>query len=167
VIDVHWNDAKSYAGWLSAMTGTTYPLLSESEREYAARAGTTTPFWWGSSITAAQANYFSEEVYKGGGKKGVWRKELLPVETFAANPWGLYQLHGNVHEWKEDCWNSRNIGNPGAGEARTSGDCSHRVARGGSHVSRPVQLRSAYRSRFAIGSRFGFLGFRLARTLPP
>jgi formylglycine-generating enzyme required for sulfatase activity len=104
VINVNWDDAKAYATWLSRKTGKIYRLLSEAEREYATRAGTTTPFWWGSSITPKQANYDgSAEPYKGGGSKGEYRKATVPVDSFEASPWGLYQMHGNVWEWTEDC----------------------------------------------------------------
>jgi formylglycine-generating enzyme required for sulfatase activity len=81
VVCVNRDDAKAFAAWLSSTTGMTYRLLSEAEREYAARAGTTTPFWWGSSITPKQANYDSSaEPYKGGGTKGKWRKATMPVD---------------------------------------------------------------------------------------
>lgn len=88
-INVSWADAKLYVAWLSFRTGKTYRLLSESEREYVARAGTTRPYWWGSSISTRQANYDS-------GVKEEFRGKTLPVDSFQANPWGLYQVHGNV-----------------------------------------------------------------------
>ena len=90
--------------WLSRKTGKTYRLLSEAEREYVARAGTTTPFWWGSTISTSQANYDGNYTY-GGGPKGEYRQKTVPVDSFQPNPWGLYQVHGNVWEWVEDCWN--------------------------------------------------------------
>ena len=97
------------------------------------RAGTTTPFWWGSSITPSAGQLRRQrQPYKGGGSKGEYRQRTVPVDSFAANPWGLYQVHGNVWEWTEDCWNDSNTGNPGNGSARTNGDCSRRVLRGGS-----------------------------------
>ena len=170
VINVHWDDAKTYAAWLSQKTGKTYRLLSEAERKYATRAGTTTPFWWGSSIAPAQANYNgSVEPYKGGGSKGEYRQRTLPVESFQPNPWGLYQVHGNLWEWTEDCWIDRYTGNPGNGEARTTGctDAGRRVVCGGSWHGDPQFLRSAFRARFLTRVRFNNLGFRLARTLNP
>jgi formylglycine-generating enzyme required for sulfatase activity len=89
VINVSWNDAQNYVGWLSHKTGKTYRLLSEAEREYVTRAGTTTPFWWGSSITPKQANYAGgSEPYKGGGNKGEYRNKTVPVDSFSPNPWG-------------------------------------------------------------------------------
>ena len=124
VINVSWDNAKAYPAWLSKKTGKAYRLLSEAEREYVTRAGTTTPFWWGSSITPKQANYDgSADPYKGGGSKGEYRQRTEPVDSFEANPWGLYNVHGNVWEWTEDCWNDSNTGNPGDGRARTTGTC--------------------------------------------
>jgi len=133
VINVNWIDAKMYAAWLSRKTGKSYRLLSEAEREYVTRVGTTTPFWWGSSISPAEANYNgSAEPYKGGGSKREYRRHTVPVDSFQRNPWGLYNVHGNVWEWTEDCWNDSNGGIPSDGSARTKGyDCSRRVVRGG------------------------------------
>ena len=166
VVCVNWNDAKAYAGWLSSTSAKAYRLLSETEREYAARAGTEAPFWWGSEISVARANYDGNYSYNGGAK-GEWRKATVPVDTFSANPWGLYNVHGNVWDWTEDCWNASNAGNPGDGNARSTGDCSLRVLRGGSRNSNPQNLRSADRNRNQPGYRSNNLGFRLARTLDP
>jgi formylglycine-generating enzyme required for sulfatase activity len=168
VINVNWDDAKAYATWLSRKTGKTYRLLSDAEREYVTRAGTTTPFWWGSSITPMQANYNgSVEPYQGGGSKGEDRKHTVPVDSFEANPWGLYNVHGNVMEWTEDCWNDSNTGNPRDGSARTTGDCSRHAARGGSWLNYARVLRSAYRGGFLAEFQDYYFGFRLARTLNP
>jgi formylglycine-generating enzyme required for sulfatase activity len=168
VIKVNWDDAKAYAAWLSRKTGKTYRLLSETEREYVTRAGTATPFWWGSSITPAQANYDgSVEPYKGGGSEGEYRRRTVPVDSFEPNPWGLYNVHGNVWEWTEDCWYGSNTGNPGDGRARTTGDCNQRVVRGGSWANAPWGLRSASRAGSITGYRDSDRGFRLARTLNP
>jgi formylglycine-generating enzyme required for sulfatase activity len=168
VVCVNWNDAKAYVAWLSSQTGKTYRLLSEAEREYVARAGTNTPFGWGSAISPTQANYDgTAEPYKGGGSKGEWRKATVPVDTFTANPWGLYNVHGNVWDWTKDCWNEKIAGNPGDGSARTAADCGSRVLRGGCWLSDPQELRSAYRYRFPPGYRDFILGIRVARTLPP
>ncbi len=104
VINVSREDAKAYVAWLSKNTGKQYWLQSEAEWEYAARAGTTTPFWWGDTITTDQANYNGNYPYNGGAK-GEFRWKTLPVRSFKPNPWGLYQVHGNVWEWVEDCWN--------------------------------------------------------------
>ena len=88
----------------------------------------------------------------------------MPVDSFEPNPWGLYNVHGNVWEWTEDCWNDSNTGNPGDGRARTTGTCTQRMVRGGSWYLIPWFLRSAARSGFTTGYRVD-LGFRVARTL--
>jgi formylglycine-generating enzyme required for sulfatase activity len=164
VINVSWDDAKAYAAWVAQKTGKTYRLLSDAEREYVTRASTTTPFCWGSSIQTTQANYNGDHAYEGGAK-GRYRQKTMPVDSFVPNAWGLYQVHGNVWEWTEDCWNDSNDTNPADGSARTVGDCSRRVARGGSWDSFPQSLRSADRSGIIAASQRFDLGFRLARTL--
>jgi formylglycine-generating enzyme required for sulfatase activity len=161
---VSWEDATAYAGWLSRKTGKTYRLLTEAEWEYAARAGTTTPFWWGHSISTAQANYNGNLNYAGG-PKGEYRGETVPVDSFAPNPWGLSILHGNVWEWVQDCWVNTYAGAPTDGSARKTGDCSHRVLRGGTFIYTPGFVRSAYRDRDPVVVRGHNLGFRIARTL--
>lgn len=165
VMNVNWHDAKAYAAWLSKKTGKTYRLLSEAEREYVARAGTMTPFWWGISITPDQANYDGHFVYKGGGEKGEYRHRTVPVNSFQANPWGLYQVHGNVWEWTEDCWNNNHNGASADGSARTTGLCDRRVLRGAPWSSNPHFLRSAFRFGGTTDLRYDYFGFRLARTL--
>jgi formylglycine-generating enzyme required for sulfatase activity len=170
VINVNWDDAKAYTAWLSRKTGKTYRLLSEAEREYVTRAGTTTPFWWGSSITPQQANFDGNYTYAGGGSKGEFRQRTVPVDSFQPNPWGLYQVHGNVWERMEDCWNDSNAGNPGDGRERTTGTCTQRALRGGSFDDVPRLLRSAFHGGFTeitAGDRVDSVGFRLARTLNP
>jgi formylglycine-generating enzyme required for sulfatase activity len=168
VINVSWNDAQKYVSWINGKTGKTYRLLSEAEREYVTRAGTTTPFWWGSSISPTQANYeWSADPYKGGGSKGEYRRKTLPDDSFEPNPWGLYQVHGNVWEWTQDCYDKDNSSNPGDGSARTRGDCNFRVIRGGSWIVVPRSLRAAYRFRFTTVNRDNVLGFRVGRTLTP
>jgi formylglycine-generating enzyme required for sulfatase activity len=165
VINVSWDDAKTYLAWLSGKTGKTYRMLSEAEREYVTRAGTTTPFWWGRSISTDQANYNGTYTY-GGGPKGEYRAKTMPVDTFQPNPWGLYQVHGNVWEWVEDCYASGYRGRPTDGSAWTSQDC-YRVVRGGSWVGDPELLRSANRTGLGSFYRNVNLGFRVGRTLTP
>jgi formylglycine-generating enzyme required for sulfatase activity len=164
VVCVNWNDARAYAAWISSVTGKNYRLLSEAEREYVTRAGSVTPFWWGSTISTGQANY-NGNITHGGGATGEWRKATVAVDSFSANPWGLYNVHGNVWEWTEDCWNEKNAGNPGDGKARTTGDCSLRVVRGASFNNFPHTLRSARREREPRGSRVDAFGFRVMRSL--
>ncbi|MBM3549893.1 MAG: formylglycine-generating enzyme family protein [Alphaproteobacteria bacterium] len=161
---VSWNDAKAYAAWLSQTTGKSYRLLTETEREYVARAGSATAFWWGNTISADRANYNSSVAYAGV-TGGTWRRATVPVDAFVANPWGLFNVHGNVWDWTEDCWNMGNTGNPGTGAARTQGDCSLRVMRGGGWGNFPHTLRSARRGRETPDSRINTVGFRIARTL--
>src|SRR5262249_29888443 len=136
VINVSWDDAKEYVAWLSRKTGKSYRLrlLSEAEWEYVARAGTSTPFWWGTSISSSQANYNGSYAY-GDGPKGDYRRKPLPVDSFAANPWGLHNVHGNVWEWVED---TQSID----GSVWPGGDLSLRVLRGGSWYAIPGDLRS-------------------------
>jgi formylglycine-generating enzyme required for sulfatase activity len=102
------------------------------------------PFWRGSSISPNQANYDgSADPYKGGGTKRLYRKGTVAVDSFEGDPWGLFNVHGNVRDWVEDCWNNSNTGNPGDGTARTIGDCNRRVVRGGSWLVSPQILRAA------------------------
>lgn len=156
---VNWRDAKSYALWLSRKTGKDYRLPTEAEWEYAARAGTATPFWWGDTILPDQANYCTDQPYPNGGKTGKWRRKTVPVNAFQPNPWGLWQVHGNVWEWTEDRWRL-----PGE---NASADCPEdgalHVIRGGSWLSHPQSVRSAARD----GGEFRDFntGFRLARSL--
>ncbi len=123
VINVSSNNAKEYVDWLKKKTGKLYHLPSEAQWEYAARAGTSTPFWTGPTISTDQANYDGSYTY-GPGQKGEYRKRTTPVDTFAANPWGLHDMHGNVWEWVEDCWNESYSGAPKDGSPLgCSGDC--------------------------------------------
>ena len=175
--NVNWVDAKAYVGWLSRKTGKEYRLLSESEWEYVARAGTTGPFHTGSTITPEQANYDGRYRYPPPGprcvlgdecfddEKGLYRDATLPVGSFSPNAFGLYDVHGNVWEWVEDCWNESYRGAPADGSAWESGDCGLRVFRGGTYFSRPEHVRSAVRGPEPPGNRGYDVGFRVARTL--
>ena len=150
VINVSWEDAVAYAGWLSEETGEQYRLPSESEWEYAARAGTETRYSWGQDIGRNRANY------DGCGSR--WDDdETAPVGSFAAHAWGLHDMHGNVWEWVEDCWHENYARAPRDGSAWTSGgNCSPRVMRGGSWYNDPRHLRSASRGRAAAETRVSF-----------
>ena len=159
VINVDWEDAQAYVLWLSRETGESYRLPSEAEWEYAARAGTTTPFHTGATISRDQANY-GRSVRDGG--------RTTPVGTFAPNAFGLYDMHGNVQEWVEDCWHDNYRGAPADGSVRRvrrGGNCDRRVLRGGSWYSNPLHIRSAARNSYSAGDRYIFAGFRVARTL--
>ena len=164
VVCVNWHDAKAYAGWLSRQTGEEYRLLSEAEWEYAARAGATTPFHFGATISTDQANYDGRYTY-GSGRIGVYRQRTVTVGSFPANGFGLHDVHGNAWEWVEDCWNDSYAWASGIGTARTTGDCSRRVLRGGSWGDDPKDLRSAYRVGYEPDGRNSGSGFRLTRTV--
>jgi formylglycine-generating enzyme required for sulfatase activity len=158
VINVSWEDASQYAEWLSRETGRRYRLPSEAEWEYAARAGTTTAYSWGEAIGQNRANC------RGCGS--AWDgRQAAPVRSFGANPWGLYDLHGNVWEWVQDCYSESYAWAPTDGSAVQSGDCGFRVLRGGSWNYFPAWLRSADRGSFHSADRRADGGFRLARTL--
>ena len=159
VVYVSWNDAKAYVSWLSARTGQTYRLLSEAEWEYVARAGTTTAYHFGNTISQEQANHNDNNV------------RTVTVGSYPANAFGLHDVHGNAWEWVEDCWHDDYTGAPTDGSAWVS-DCDDddkdfRVLRGGSWSDVTEELRSAYRYRYVAGQRYILDGFRIARTLTP
>jgi formylglycine-generating enzyme required for sulfatase activity len=164
VVCVSWNDAQAYIAWLNQSSGQTYRLLSEAEREYAARGGTQTAFWWGDSINTAQGNYEGTGPSYNGSPKGKHRQATVPVNSFSPNPFGLYNVHGNVWEWVEDCWSENYSGAPTDGSAWTTGDCRYRVLRGGSWNYYPTVLRSAFRNRLTPDNSGNYFGLRLART---
>ena len=166
VINVSWVDAKAYVRWLSRKTGAHYRLLSEAEWEYAARAGTTGPFHFGSTISTDQANYHGFGTRTdGSGRKNVYRKRTVPVGSFPANAFGLHDVHGNVCEWVEDCYHHGYAGAPTDGSAWIPYDCSTRIYRGGSWDQTYRYLRSAYNNGDSTSRNY--IGFRVARTLVP
>ena len=170
VINISWNNAQAYAAWLSEETGKPYRLLTDAEFEYVARAGTTTPFHWGSSIDPSKANYDGTvEAYQGGGTRGEYRQQTLPVKSFKPNGWGLYQVHGNVYTWVQDCWAGDYEGAPADGSAITSRDCLRRTMRGGSWYNKPSDVRAAYKNWYFSTYWNAKLGLRVARSLeqPP
>ena len=123
VVNVSWDDVKAYVDWLTGKTGEEYRLLSEAEWEYVARAGTRTAYWWGDDFGQNRANCHG---------CGDSYRPTAPVGSFSANPFGLHDVHGNVWEWVEDCWNDSYDGAPSDGSAWESGNCERRVLRGGS-----------------------------------
>jgi len=159
VINVSWDDAQEYVAWFSGMTGKTYRLLSEAEFEYAARAGTQTAYSWGDEIGQGNANCVSC------GSKWDGR-ETSPAGSFEPNAFGLYDMHGNVNSWTEDCIHNDYNGAPQDGSAwLADGDCGRRVFRGGSWYDDPRSLRAASPDWTASASRNVGLGFRVGRTL--
>lgn len=142
VINVNWNDAMQYVQWLTQKTGKNYRLLSEAEWEYAARAGTTTAYSFGNSMAQLEQHVWYSA------NSG---KQSHPVGEKSPNAFGLYDMHGNVWEWVEDC---------------RSSDCSRHVVRGGSWYGNPFDARSDSRSGVGISDRYYDIGFRVARTLP-
>jgi formylglycine-generating enzyme required for sulfatase activity len=164
VINVSWNDIQQYLKWLSTKTGKTYRLLSEAEWEFAARAGTSTPFSAGAAINPAQANYDTSKSFAGSATAAT-RKQTVTVGSYPANLFGLHDVHGNVWEWAADCWNQTYTGGPGDGRAWATGDCGFRVMRSGSWINDPQSVRSASRNGNSPDNRNSGLGFRVARTL--
>ena len=165
VVGVSWHDALAYAAWLSAATGQRYRLPSEAEWEYACRAGTRTAFSFGDSISTDLANYDGNYSYNDS-PKGVYRKGTTPVDAFAPNQWGLYDMHGNVWEWVQDVVHDNYEGAPNTGRAwEDGGDPGRRILRGGSWLYNPRYLRSSLRNGFSAARSNGIIGFRVAREL--
>lgn len=153
VIDVSWNDAMQYIRWLSRKTGQAYFLPSESEWEYATRAGTTTPWNTGNAIITDDANILN----------GLAR--TVPVGGYPANAFGLHDTHGNVEEWVADCYEVGYFGTPVNGGTMFAKGCKERVARGSIFSAGVEQARSARRSRSLTNKRYSAVGFRVARGL--
>jgi formylglycine-generating enzyme required for sulfatase activity len=165
VTNVSWNEAAAYTKWLSNKTGQTYRLLSEAEWEYAARAGTSSAYWWGGSASHEYANYGKDTFHEGLASGADRWIKTSPAGSFPANGFGLFDMHGNVLEWVKDCGaDNYSAGQPSNGSAYTSGSCSSRVSRGGSWYSYPQDLRSAFRVGYVPAGRGDFLGFRVAKT---
>ncbi len=168
VEQVSWNDAQTFIQKLNQVTGQQFRLPSEAEWEYAARAGCETPFNVGgqcrSKIEASEANFDGDFTYNGS-SAGVYRRQTTRTGSFAANTWGLQDMHGNVWELVEDCFGDYSSA-PSNGSAVQSSNCWQRVLRGGSWVDgSPRRLRSANRIRLTPVIRDGIIGFRLARTV--
>ncbi len=161
VINVSWNDAQRYLAWLGKQTGKRYRLATETEWEYAARAGTTTPFWWGGSISTDQANYDGTYTYNG--KPGLYRRKTVEVSSFKANDFDLFNVHGNVAEWTASCY--RKLYRPGFEADQLDDACVFRVVRGGSWYDEPAELRAARRQSLKSRARAGHIGFRVARDV--
>ncbi|MEP0921232.1 formylglycine-generating enzyme family protein [Leptolyngbya sp. ST-U4] len=162
-----WYEAVEFCDRLSAYTGREYRLPTEAEWEYACRAGTTTPFYFGKTITTELANYDGNYTYNDG-PKGEYREETTPVDHFGiANAFGLCDMHGNVDEWCLDHWHNSYEGAPIDGSAWISEDeNASRVLRGGSWGDYPGDCRSAYRFDGSPDDRFSLIGFRVVCVAP-
>jgi formylglycine-generating enzyme required for sulfatase activity len=161
VEQVNWFEAVEFCKRLSKLTGRNYRLPSEAEWEYACRAGTTTPFYFGETITTELVNYNSNYTY-GNGPKGEDRKQTIPVGQFPANAFGLYDMHGNVREWCADEWHENYAGAPTDGSVWLNGNKDRSPLRGGSWVDNPDDCRSAIRLNFIRrDDHLNVIGFRL------
>jgi len=163
VESVLWKDAIEFCRRLSQRFGRTYTLPSEAQWEYACRAGTSTPFHFGATLTPDLANYAGNYTYCDG-PKGVDRQETTKVDSFPANPWGLYDMHGNVWEWCLDQWHGTYQGAPADGSAWQDSDViinEHRLLRGGSWNGHPRACRSAYRYPVSPDGPLPRIGFRV------
>ncbi len=166
VEQVTWYDAVEFCDRLSQHTGKPYRLPSEAEWEYACRAGTTTPFYLGHTLSTDLANYNGNYTY-GPGHKGDYRETTTEVGGFGVNPWGLADMHGNVYDWCLDHWHPSYDGAPTDGSAwATDGDDRYRLVRGGSWYYNPVYCRSAVRNRSAPHGRNNVIGFRVVCGSP-
>jgi len=159
-----WNDGEAYAHWLSGRTGHRYALLTEAQWEYAARAGTGTPYYWGAQASHARANYGADRCCAPAvAGKDRW-VGTSPSGSFPPNAFGLYDMHGNAWQWMRDCWHHDYEGAPDDGSAWTTGSCVDRVMRGGSWNCTPSTIRAAEREVHDLSGRYAVVGFRVART---
>lgn len=172
VTGVSWYDAQAFVGWLNAKSGAddAYHLPSEAEWEYGARGGTTTAFPWGATLDHDFGNFGAAAGALGGKAEGrdVWLDETSPVASFPPNAFGLYDMHGNIFEWVEDCYEADRAHTPADGTASKEGNCANRVFRSGTFLSNPYMQRSARRGAPYPATTRGrnYLGFRVAKTLP-
>ena len=164
VVQVSWNDIQNFIQKLNTLIPNLQAKLpSEAQWEYACRAGTTTPFSFGDNITPEQVNYDGNYPYANG-KKGIYRKKTVPVKSLPANPWGLYEMHGNVWEWCQDVWQDKLSAAPITDpDGVAGGDQAGvgRVVRGGSWNNLGRLCRSAYRLRLEPVDCGDLIGFRL------
>jgi formylglycine-generating enzyme required for sulfatase activity len=163
VEQVSWFDALEFCRRLSKRTGQRYGLPSEAQWEYACRAGSTTPFHCGATLTPELANYDCTYVY-GNGPKGSYRKQTIDVASFPANAWGLHDMHGNVLEWCEDHWHESYNFAPGDDQPwliPAAAADEPRLLRGGSWSFLPGYCRSAYRDLVRPDDAYGLVGFRV------
>jgi len=159
ISNLSWDDARSYLTWLSKKTGESYRLPTEAEWEYAASGGKSTAYWWGDEVGRGNANCSDcGSAWDGKGP--------APVGSFKPNPFGLYDVHGNLWEWTMDCMNPSYKGAPADGSAWLRGDCISRVLRGGSWNLGSEYMRTTRRNHYDRDVRYYLHGFRVARPLP-
>jgi formylglycine-generating enzyme required for sulfatase activity len=165
VVCVSWHDAQLYLQWLREKTGQEYRLPSEAEWEYACRAGSRTAFSFGDEITPEHANYDGHFTYNDG-PKGSSHGGTTRVGSYQPNPWGLFDMHGNVWEWTQDTMHDNYLGAPADGSAwEQGGDAARRILRGGAWLYQPRYLRSALRNGYSALLANDVVGFRVARKL--
>jgi formylglycine-generating enzyme required for sulfatase activity/tRNA A-37 threonylcarbamoyl transferase component Bud32 len=155
IVEVSWDDAQAFIAWLNEVSGLRFRLPSESEWEYAARAGTTTSYYWGANFDNTRANS------RGVSRRDQWDR-LAPVGSFLPNGFGLFDMSGNAWEWTQDCYETSYATAPTDGSAWSSAGCERRVIRGGGWFADPAQLRSSDRDGGVPTVRINDLGFRLA-----
>ncbi|WP_346294105.1 formylglycine-generating enzyme family protein [Sphaerothrix gracilis] len=167
IVGVSWQDAVEFCDRLAQLTSRPYRLPSEAEWEYACRAGTTTPFYFGRTLTDELANYRASATYAEG-PAGQFRNETTPVDHFdVANAFGLSDMHGNVYEWCQDNWHATYEGAPTDGNAwLIGGDKRYKIIRGGSWDDSPGYCRSAFRNVGNPVNRYISIGFRVCCSAP-
>jgi formylglycine-generating enzyme required for sulfatase activity len=158
---VTWQDAQKFCQRLIKITGKAYRLPGEAEWEYACRAGTSTPFTYGPTITTDLANYCGDHLFAGE-PKGIYRHESTNVDCFPPNGFGLLDMHGNVWEWCQDEWHDDYSGAPVDGQPWESGFANFRVVRGGSWHEPPTNCRSSVRLKYDQSEMVDLVGFRIA-----
>ena len=177
VVCVSAIDAEAYAAWLSRKTGKSYALPNEAQYEYATRAGTTTAFFWGDTFDAKACEYSNQPDLDQGRAMGnvpmgpkyrfqcsdgyAWTS---PVANYKPNPWGLYDMQGNIWEWTSDCFNNTLAGQPADGSTRTTGDCDARSSRGGSYGNASFSTYAAIRAPRNASYVGHSWGFRVVRN---
>lgn len=167
VFKVSWYSTQTYIRWLSRKTGQNYRLLTEAEWEYMARAGTTTIYNTGNTISEKQANFVGEDRTRLNRHIRHSQIKNLPVDRFPPNGFGIYNIHGGEAEWVQDCWHENYIGAPSDGSAWvTDSNCKSRVIRGGSWNNTYREVRSSIRGHRPMHQSSVSWGFRLARDLP-
>jgi len=164
VINVSYWSAMEYCYWLSKRSGRNVSLPTEAEWEFACRAGTTTPFWTGVTITTEQANFDGNYTY-GGSSKGRSLGRTSPIDSYPPNPWGLHDMHGNVWEWCSSVFSEEYAGLEFQDAGDDQDDLRERVVRGGSWHNVPGGLRSASRNKLRPNYHYLRVGFRIVREI--